>query len=220
MDLSKYKCNRDPHDWRDILNRQMGCKEVKGFINIKTKKDFDLTKYKGEFPLGVILNKTTVAGWTLDTTATNVAELEPWLSNPPFRYLWGTALPVYETSYKETILQLNHRCVQLTDPPDILNRDEIYFETSRHILWHVVLATQCITIDRLADLEVDYMKQLIGTTPEIIPKCHELYNLAYPTVECLEEWIRKQYKDSRLPNNYVIPDYMFKIQNAIKNMLE
>lgn len=219
MDLSRYKCSRDPHDWRKVLRERMGCSDAKGFIHVKTENNFDLKKYKGEFPAGIIMNKNTVLGWTNNTNATNTAELEPWLTNPPFRYLWGTAIPVYETSYKDTVMQLNHRCVQLASPPEYLNADEIYFETSRHILWHLVLATKCIPIETLVNLEVAYMKSLIKYSPDILHKCQKLYQLEYPTEGCLEAWIRDQYAKGKLPDNHEVEDWMLRIKNSVKEML-
>lgn len=219
MDLSKYRCGGSISDYKFILRKKLSLNNPAGFVAVKNEKTFDLSGYTGQFPVGVILNDNYVIGWSNDKTPTNIYELEPHKSNPKKGFFWDVRIPTMELSYKDTIALLNYRCVQLSAPDktqfDIVTCKK--FEDSRHILWACVLDTNCITIDRLIELEVAYMKTAIDLP--MLNKCKNMYDLQYPSKKCLEEWIVNQYKKGRFPDNTTVGGFFDNVKNCVKEML-
>ena len=61
-------------------------------------------------------------------------------------------------------------------------------------MWSCVLETECIPMERLIELEVNYMKLLTDDNHKIIQKCKQMYKLKEATQECLAEWIASIYR--------------------------
>lgn len=199
MDLTKYKCMRTRDSYRTCLETHMGCKEyINNFKRVQNKYNFDLSNYSGPLPLCIISSdKQYVYGYTKDTLACSIYDLEPHKSSPPEQYLWCGIKPSCRMSYLDIIYRLNHRCVQLVSPPPELNTTVQFFEESRYIMWLCVLETKCIPMEKLVDMEVEYMKQITTGTPSILKKCKELYNLRCASEEYMEKWIRKIYMEGK-----------------------
>ena len=199
IDLSKYRCITTKDSYRRCLQHQMGCKEyINIFKRVENKYNFDISSYHGSLPIAIISrDKKYVYGYTSDITVTSILQLEPHKSNPPMQYLWSNVKPSCEMSYKEIMFKLNHRCVQLGNPPPELCTDIKFFEESRYIMFLCVLETKCITIERLIELETRYMQSITGNNKGILSKCKELYKLDNATQEDLAEWIHKIYTSSK-----------------------
>lgn len=219
MNLKKFECDESPEAWKRVLSFHMQCNEPKGFFYVKDKNKIDMGSYKGKFPVGIILNGTTVLGWTDSNTPSNMYELEPWLSNPPPRFMWGKNIGQMNLSYKDTVYKLNHRCEQLKDPPSVIGKDYIFFEQSRHILWHIVLATKCIPIEKLTQLELAFMDRLISGTPDLLLECQRHHKLEMPTRSCLRDFVASQYANGCLPNNYEPTESIIKLGKSVKETL-
>lgn len=219
MDLSKYKCLPTKDSYRRCLQHQMGCKEyINIFKRVKNKYDFDITSYHGALPVAIIsLDKKYVYGYTSDITVTSILQLEPHKSNPPMQYMWSNIKPACTMSYKEIMFKLNHRCVQLGNPPPELSTGIKFFEESRYIMFLCVLETQCITMEHLIELETRYMKAITSTNNSILSKCKELYKLDNATQEDLARWIHKIYTTSK--KQYSTNGLFMNVGKQVKEML-
>jgi len=219
MDISNYRCHQGITEYNFVLKHKHGLEKAAGFFPVNTQKKFDLSTYKGKFPVGVVLNGNYVIGWCRDTTPTNVFELEPHKSNPKHGYYWSARMPRNEDTYKEIIYRLNHRCVQLSAPDKtVFDRTSIpYFEDSRHILLLCVLETKCIPMERLIALEVKYMDAVAGD--DIVTNCYRSHSLKYPTKTCLAEWITSQYKKARLTEDHDYQGLFDNVSTCVKEML-
>lgn len=219
MNLKRFECDESPEAWKRVLSFHMQCNEPKGFFYVKDKNNLDLGSYKGEYPVGIVLNGTTVLGWTDNNNPSNIYELEPWLSNPPPRYMWGNNIGQMNLTYKDTVYKLHHRCVQLKNPPSVFGKDYIFFEQSRHILWHIVLASKCISIEKLTQMELAFMDRLVSGEPDLLIECQKRHHLAMPTRNCLRDFIENQYANGSLPANYEPTESILKLGKSVKETL-
>lgn len=219
MDISKYKCIATKDSYRRCLQHQMKCKEyINIFKRVKDKYNFDISKYHGSLPVAIIsFDKKYVYGYTSDVSATSILELEPHKSSPPMQYLWSNVKPSCEMSYKDIMFKLNHRCVQLGNPPPELCTDIKFFEESRYIMFLCVLETECIPMDRLIELEVRYMKAITNLNMNILSKCKELYKLDNATQEDLAKWIHQTYTTSK--NQWSTNGLFASVGKQVKEML-
>lgn len=220
MDISQYRCRDTISSWKFTLKHKLNLDDPKGFFFVKTQKKFDLSAYTGEFPVGIVLNNNYVIGWSADKEATNIFELEPHISQPKKGYYWCDRIPKMDLPYREAIDLLNYRCVQLSAP------DQSYFdktslkkfEDSRHVLWACVIWTKCIDLNRLIELEINYMKRCVNQ--DILNRCKDLYDLQYPNVTCLQDWISTQYKAGRFGCGTTDKcDYFDNCAKCVKEML-
>tara|TARA_A100001015_G_C14968845_1_gene704234 strand:- start:1050 stop:1718 length:669 start_codon:yes stop_codon:yes gene_type:complete len=198
MDLSKYVTDSNIESYKECLKQRMGCKhEINVFLPVKNRYSFDISRYKGPLPVAVVSNtsgRSYVYGYTDDTAVNTIHQLEPHKSKKAEMYLWSNECPSFDERYGEIMWMLNHRCVQLSNPPAGLGYSVSLFEKSRHILWLCVLETKCVSMDRLIDLEKSLMKSITKDNHQILKKCHQLYKLKDSTPETVAEWIEKIYK--------------------------
>lgn len=199
MDLSDYFCPHGDDSYRKCLKQKMGCKHhIEEFVPVRDKNNFNLSTYNGPLPVGVTSwDGMYLYGYAEDTQPTNINQLEPHKSRPRQTYLWCNDIPEMNIPYKEVMWKLNHRCVQLAAPSSSLNTTVAFFEESRHILWSCVLETNCIPIERLIELEINYMKLLTEENHKIIEKCKQMYNLKEATQDCLSDWISSIYQTGK-----------------------
>lgn len=202
MDISSYRCARSKDAYLETLRNKLHLKNSKcGLCYVKDQNSFDLSSYKGDFPVAIVLNYNHVIGWTNTRDATNIFELEPHVSNPKNGYYWSRQMPSLTKTKREIISSLNYHCVQLSSPQkyvfDGLSAER--FEQGRYILWLCVLKTKCISLERLIDLEVKFMCAV--ASPEIIEACAELYKFKRNDRDALQQWIETQYRDGFLPRN-------------------
>ncbi len=197
----------------------MGCKHrIEEFVPVRDKNNFDLSTYKCPLPVGIISwDGIYVYGYSEDTQPSNINQLEPHKSRPRQTYLWCNDVPEMNIAYKEIMWKLNHRCVQLAAPSSSLNTTVAFFEESRHIMWSCVLETECIPMERLIELEVNYMKLLTDDNHKIIQKCKQMYKLKEATQECLAEWIASIYRLGKAESG--TEGLFAKVGSQVKEML-
>ena len=84
-------------------------------------------------------------------------------------------------------------------------------------MWSCVLEPKCIPMERLIELEVNYMKLLTEDNHKIIQKCKQLYNLKEATQECLADWIASIYKGGKAESH--TNGLFAKVGSQVKEML-
>lgn len=214
MNLDKYRCRESPSAWRSMLTRKFDRTDINAFKVVGDRNKFDIQEYTGIFPVGIIYKGIYVLGYAIDTTPVSHLELYPWCKQ---RFPWTNTFPQQAISYRDLMYALNHRCVQLVDPPSRLTpREYELFENSRHALWLCVNASKCITIDKLIDLEVTYMRSV--QSPELLNECKERFSLQEATVEHLEAHIRKMYSNLSFDEENV-HEILKNIGPAVREML-
>lgn len=214
MNLDKYRCQESQSAWRSMFKRKFSRPDIAAFTVVGDRNKFDIKQYTGSFPVGVIYKGIYVLGYAIDTTPVSHFQLHPWCKE---RFPWTQAFPQQAISYRDLMYALNHRCVQLVDPPSRLTpREYELFENSRHALWLCVKASKCITIDKLIDLEVNYMHNV--QSPELLNECKERFSLQEATVEHLEAHIRKMYSNLSFDEENV-HEVLKTIGPAVREML-
>ena len=203
MDLSKYRCLATKDSYRKCLASQMNCTDhINIFIPVEDKFDFDISMYKGPLPVAIISkDKRYVYGYTKNTQVNSIYSLEPHASKPPPQYLWSLVKPQRTFKYGQVMHLLNHRCVQLASPPPELNTTVQLFEDSRYIVWLCVTETKCIPLERLIELEINYMIAITKENRGILETCKRMYKLENATQDDLIQWIKNLYNKSKIQGN-------------------
>ena len=219
MDLSRYKCLASKDSYRQCLTTQMNCTDhITIFKRVEDRYNFDISNYSGPLPVGIIsADKKYVYGYTNDVHVNSIYQLEPHKSKPPEQYLWSDIKPLCRMPYSEIMYKLNHRCVQLISPPPELNTDIKFFEESRYITWLCILETGCIPMEKLVDMEINYMLAITNENKKILERCKRLYALDSATQEDLIKWIKDMYAEMKAP--YSTNGLFKKVGMEVKEML-
>ena len=195
INLEQYKCLPTKNSYRQCLLTKMDCTDhINIFRPVKNRFNFNISNYTGPLPVGIISSdRNTLYGYTNDVSVTSIYKLKPHVSRPPEQYLWSKNIVEQNFTYKDIMYMLNHRCVQLQNPPSVLHNDVNFFEQSRYITWLCIYETKCIEMEKLIELEIRYMKCLVNRNKKIMEICKDLYNLEEATQEKLSEWVKNLY---------------------------
>jgi hypothetical protein len=220
MDWSPYKCTQRVASFNDCVTNDIPkprCSDPKGFIFVKKDTNFDISGYNGELPVVVIYQGDTVIGWTEELTATSYSQLQPWKTNPPSRFFWGEPSVTIDLTYRQAIEYLRRHCQHLKDL-NIGVPNQVDFEHGRQLLLVCALVNDCIDIQKLMQMEIDYMKIITQYDPNVITRCAKFHNLDLPTVEHLERHLRKQYESPVLSTTENL-EFFKTIGASVANML-
>ena len=207
--------------WRRVLGIKMGCSNPKTVLYVKDENNFDISTYNGKFPIGLVKNGTTIIGWTDSNSVTNISQLEPWVSKPPAVYPWGV-LDGRSMEIKTVSICIINRCTQLTNRPSVISDSHARFEMSRHVLFYVVLATGCISVKRLLELELQWMESLMSSKfygSQLLRICCKHLPLENCTMCSLRKFIEKQYLSVKLPDDYVPSEFILKQGQIVKGLI-
>lgn len=220
MDWSKYRVSANPDEWHDVLAHSIPeprSDNINGFYFVKSSSNFDLSAYTGVYPVGVICNGQTVLGWSGDNTATSYLELEPWRTTPPAAFYWNHRCPRRVERFGEFINLIRVRLDMLSKMnPDIIP-GKLWFEQSRHALWVCVLVTKCVSMQKLADKEIEWMHNC--ATTDCVAKCRIEYKLLNATKENLEIHIRSIYERGQCDIPIAIPPAFGLVSHEIAKLL-
>lgn len=196
MDWSPYKCRQCPVRFNDCVTNDIPkprCSDPKGFVFVKNDLNFDISGYTGKLPVVVIYRGDTVIGWTDELTASSYSQLQPWKTNPPSRFYWGTPSTGINLTYRQAIEYLRRHCHNLKElKMGVPN--QIDFEHGRQLLLTCAVVNDCIDLQKVLSMEIEYMKIITQYDPTILNRCTKFHNLDLPTVEHLERHVRKQYE--------------------------
>lgn len=221
MNLSEYTCLETMKDWKRVLAKKMGCSNTETVLYVKDENIFDISAYNGKFPIGLVKNGKTIIGWTNKNSVTNIYQLEPWASKPPPVYPWGL-LNGRNVKIKTVTICIINRCDQLTRRPSVISESHAQFEMTRHVLFYVVLATGCIPVKRLLELELQWMESLISCKfygSALLRLCCKHLPLDHSTKCSLRKFIEKQYLSVKLPDDYVPSEFILKQGQIVKGLI-